>query len=41
MYLKPKILCGCLARGSIFCGMVEQGQKLQKQGALHLVPQNH
>lgn len=24
-----KILCGCLVIGSIFCGMVEQGQNCQ------------
>ena len=23
---EPKILCGCLASGFLFCGMVEKGQ---------------
>ena len=35
---EPKILCGCLARGSVFCRMVYEGQKWQRQGTLHLVP---
>ena len=38
---ESKTLCRCLARRCVFCGLVEQGQKWQKQGALLLVPQNH
>ena len=35
---KPKKLCGCLINGSVFSGVVEQGQKWEKQGTLHCVP---